>query len=444
MKEVLGDELENFLEALSRPAVRSFRVNTLKARDGKVSFTPNIALDKIPYAPSAYTVLSCGEGLGSTPEHHSGMIYFQDAGAMAPVCALPDLPDGARVLDMCASPGGKSGQLASLLSDGGSLLSNEMVPKRARVLVSNLERLGVTNAAVTSLDSARLAEAYPEFFDAVVIDAPCSGEGMFRKGDEAIECWSIENIDACARRQREILKNGAATVARGGYLLYSTCTYAPEENELQVAAFLDTHPDFSLVRCENKALLDATQAGIHLKDTDYDLTLCRRNYPHRSNGEGQFFALMKRSGERGEVSVRDNTAALTKQEEAAVLSFLKEHLTEIPRGRLVKQQSVISLVMHSIPLPKNGVFMPGVAIGELRSGRLVPHHQFFSALGHLFRTKHELGSYEEARRYMHGEELTARGDTSGYLAVTWQGCAIGGGKASGGVIKNHYPKGLRI
>ncbi len=446
MKNILGGELDAFAKALSRPAVRSFRINGVKASEGEVYLPCGVRYEKIPYAKDGYTITEGGEGLGNSPSHHCGAIYFQDAGAMGPVNALPPLPPHARVLDLCASPGGKSGQLSALIGEGGSLLSNEVVPKRTRVLVSNMERLGVKNACVTSLEVSRIAELYPEYFDAVVIDAPCSGEGMFRKGDEALLMWSVENILASAKRQREILNEGSKTVAEGGYLLYSTCTYAPEENELQVVEFLKAHTDFALVECKNPALVEATADGIRIKGADLDTSLCRRSYPHRSDGEGQFFALMQRKsgeGRRG-VTCRDASAAPTRDEERLVLSFLRDNLVKIPNGRLVRQQSTISLVSHEIPLPERGVFMPGVALGEVIKGRLVPHHQLFSAYGHLFRNRYELRDENEAARYMHGEEIAAPPELHGYVAITWHGCAIGGGKASSGVIKNHYPKGLRI
>ncbi len=441
MRKILGDETDSFLDALDRPAIRSYRTNPIKMGDSDFILGDSAVTD-IPFCKGAHALTEGCEGLGNTPEHHSGMIYIQDAGAMGPVCALPRLPDGARVLDLCAAPGGKSSQIAAMIG-GGSLLSNELVPKRARILVSNLERLGVTNAAVTSLDSAALADLYPCYFDAVVVDAPCSGEGMFRKGDEALLNWSLENVNACQVRQGEILNNAKRCVAGGGYLLYSTCTYSPEENELTVSDFLDDNPDFHLVECENEALISATRAGISFVGARYDMSLCRRSYPHASLGEGQFFALMKREGGSRTEAVKDGSVPLTKAESATVLDFLRENLTEIPKGRLLRQGSTVSLAMHSLALPKNGVFMAGVAIGELVKGRVVPHHQLFSALGHLFKNRRELKSYDEARRYMHGEEIASDGLT-GFVCVSWAGASLGGGKASGGVIKNYYPKGLRI
>lgn len=443
MKKILGDDFDSFATALSEPSVRSFRINRIKC-DGDFTLPDGVEVVEIPYCEGGFAVTLGGEGLGNSPEHHSGMIYFQDAGAMAPVAALPKLKSGAFVLDLCAAPGGKSGQLAQLIGPTGSLLSNEVVHKRTRILISNMERLGVTNACVTSIEVSKIAELYPRFFDCVVIDAPCSGEGMFRKGEEAPQNWSEENILASARRQSEILDLGAQTVAGEGYLLYSTCTYAPEENELQIAHFLNLHPDFCLMECTNEALVSMTTQGMSFPEINWDTTLCRRNYPHNSLGEGQFFAIMKRQG-GGRLSPSfDKSTPPDKVSANTILAFLKDNLTEVPEGRLVMNMNLISLVTHNIPLPQYGVFMPGVAIGEVVKGRVVPHHQLFSAYGHLFKRAHELKSIDEARRYMHGEEIKCDEGLSGYVAVRWRGCTIGGGKASGGVIKNHYPKGLRI
>ena len=445
MKNILGDGFDAFVQSLTCPAVRSFRINRIKF-GGELNLPEGVEVVGIPYCEGGFAVTSGGEGLGNSPEHHSGMIYFQDAGAMAPVSALPRLKDGAKVLDLCAAPGGKSGQLAQLIGHSGSLLSNEVIPKRARVLVSNMERLGITNACVTSLEVSEIASLYPAFFDCVVIDAPCSGEGMFRKGEAAVENWSVENILSSARRQKDILDQGSSCVAEGGYLLYSTCTYAPEENEHQVADFLENHPDFFLVECNNTALVAATAPGLNLNRTVVDTARARRSYPHLSLGEGQFLAVMKRrdGGGGAGAPTRDRSTPPDKASCATVNAFLRDNLTDIPPGRLVRSGSTVSLVCHEIPLPCHGVFMPGVAIGEVIKGRLVPHHQLFSAYGHLFKSTYELKDESEALKYMHGEELRCDAGLSGYVAVMWRGCALGGGKASGGVIKNHYPKGLRI
>ena len=245
MKEMLGDEYATFESALSEKNVRGVRVNTAKISPEDYKSVTELDLSPIPYADYGF-IPHDAEGIGTTAEHHAGMIYVQDPGAMATVTAL-DVERGWRVLDACAAPGGKASQLAALVGDEGFVLANEYVPKRAKIIVGNFERLGIKNAVVTSLDTAKIAEMFSDYFDLVLCDAPCSGEGMFRKYDEALTEWSEENVRACAERQSEILSNCAKTVRHGGYLLYSTCTYSKEENEDTLRAFLDSQPEFSLV-----------------------------------------------------------------------------------------------------------------------------------------------------------------------------------------------------
>ena len=439
MKELLGEDFDAFANALERPSVRAVRVNTTKTTVDTVLSECELGLTPIPYTEVGF-ILRDAEGIGNGAAHHAGMYYVQDPGAMATVSAL-EVKEGWWVLDTCAAPGGKSSQLASLIGESGFILSNEYVPKRAKIIVSNLERLGIRNAIVTSLDTAEFPKMFSEVFDLVLCDAPCSGEGMFRKSDEAIEDWSEENVRNCAERQAMILGNSACTVKVGGYLLYSTCTYSREENEDTVAAFLNTHPDFEL--CEVRPeLIHATRDGI-----GEGMEKTRRFYPHVSEGEGQFIALMKRVSGDGMSTIlyKEETKAPSKDEASAVRKFFTENLTEIPDGRLIKQGDYIALISHGCPVPKKSVFMPGVIVGEVTKGLLFPHHQFFSAYGRLFKRQENLGKGDpRVAKYLRGEEIEAvEIKDGGWCAVSYLGATVGGGKMSGGRIKNHYPKGLR-
>ena len=293
MSEMLGDEYPDFEKALSEPNVRAVRVNETKISVERFLSLTELAVSPIPYAREGF-IPSNTEGIGKSPEHHAGMFYVQDPGAMATVKAL-DIQKGWRVLDACSAPGGKASQLATAIGDDGVLLANEYVPKRAKIIVSNFERLGIKNAVVTSLDTAKIGDMFDSYFDLVLCDTPCSGEGMFRKYDEAVEEWSEENVRLCAERQTEILNNLAGSVREGGYLLYSTCTYSPEENEGVVADFLKDHPNFSLCTVREE-LISATADGI------MGMKEARRFYPHKTPGEGQFIALMKKGGNTGKMS----------------------------------------------------------------------------------------------------------------------------------------------
>lgn len=438
MKKMLRDEYPAFESALGKENVRAVRVNETKISVADFLSATGLTLSEIPYAREGF-IPENAEGIGKSAEHHAGMFYVQDPGAMATVKAL-DIQKGWRVLDACAAPGGKASQLATAVGDEGFLLANEYVPKRAKIIVSNFERLGIKNALVTSLDTARLAEMFSSYFDLVLCDAPCSGEGMFRKYDEALTEWSEENVKLCAERQKQILANLAGLVRDGGYLLYSTCTYSEEENEGVVADFLASHPDFSL--CEVKGELKAsTTDGLN------GMIKARRFYPHVSRGEGQFIALLKKDENLGNLPTilyKESIKSLAKDEIAVVNKFISDNIRGEVTGRFVKWGEYIALIPHGLPLPPYSVFMPGIILGEVKKNNFFPHHQLFSAYGERFTRKENLTKDDpRTEKYLRGEEIDTSVTDSGWCAVTYEGVALGGGKISGGKVKNHYPKGLR-
>lgn len=441
-KALLGDDYDKFIEALSLPAERGIRVNRIKADPSLCSLLLGDGITPIPYCEGGF-ILEDDRRLGISPEHHAGMIYAQDPGAMATLSAL-DLPEDAWVCDLCAAPGGKSGQIAEKIPKG-FLLSNEYVPKRAKIVVGNFERLGVKNAVVTSLDTRELSEMFSCVFDLVVADAPCSGEGMFRKNELALTEWSLDNILLCQRRQEYILDNAASMVRSGGRLLYSTCTYAPEENEIVVTRFLERHPEFSIIPVK-QALARATADGIRSPETDaMGIELTRRFYPHISRGEGQYIALLEKrdTGESPKILYKDTSQPVSRTERQIVDAFLLECMDNLPDGRLAKVGENIVLIPHGCPIPPKSVFMSGILLGEISGGRLKPSHQFFSAYGRLFKRRVSLTQGDaRVEKYLLGEEIDAD-IPSGWCAVLYEGAPLGGGKASGGRVKNHYPKGLR-
>ena len=458
MKRLLGTEYDAFYTALcTEDAVKGLRVNTNKvSADEFFSHTP-FPLEPITYVHGGYIVSDDAQA-GKHPYHQAGAYYMQDPGAMATVAALPDEVwerDGLKILDLCAAPGGKTTQLAARCAPrGGAVLANEYNAARSRILAGNVERMGLGNVCVTNVDSKYIAQWYPHFFDLVVVDAPCSGEGMYRKNDLAISEWSVENVRMCAIRQKEILENASACVSSGGYLLYSTCTYATEENEETVAAFLAAHPDFSLRPCHS-AVVGCTADGIDVTGGDRpDLTLCRRFYPHVSRGEGQFVALLQRDGDGVDAkkTARDAFLPLGKRETAVVQDFLKETLGQTLSGLCLCGGNVASFAPHEslqFPLPPFGLVAAGVTLGELRKDRLVPHHHFFMAYGAEMRSTCVFDpTTEDVARYLAGEEIDVPTDCKGYTAVLLrignETVSLGGGKAVQGRLKNYYPKGLRI
>ena len=444
MRDMLGEEYPAFIDALeNEPAKRGARVNLIKRPDGTMPALEGFSPRRIPYAKNGYILEGEGQ-IGRTGAHHAGIIYMQDPGAMAAMAAV-DIEPTWKVADLCAAPGGKSGQIAERLGDGGFLLSNEYVPKRAKIIVSNLERLGARCAMVTSLDTSALAELYPSYFDLVVVDAPCSGEGMFRKSEEAREEWTPDSPRLCAERQREILKNAVAMLKPGATLLYSTCTWSLEENEENVLWLLEEFLDLSLIPVKEE-LRVATSDGIAIGAHD-ELKLTRRCYPHVTEGEGQFISLFRMSENAPEKKTKvskTNEKQPTKEEKAAVDAFMRDALKGVPEARLVRHGENVLLVFPKEALPPSSLFMGGILVGEIRRGVLHPSHQIFSALGALFKNKLELAEGDpRLERYLAGEEIDAPDAPSGWCVVTTMGAPLGGGKVSGGKLKNHYPKGLR-
>lgn len=454
MKQLLGNGYAAFREALCHEEpVKGLRVNTNKVSvDAFVGNAP-FALEPISYVDGGF-IVSEDAGAGKHPYHHAGAYYMQDPGAMATVAAIPAEfwnRSGLKVLDLCAAPGGKTTQLAALCAArGGVVLANEYVSARSRILAGNVERMGLDNVLVTNVDSKYIGEWYPDFFDLAVVDAPCSGEGMYRKNDLAVSEWSPENVTMCAVRQREIMDNAVRAVAPGGYLLYSTCTYSLEENEEIVAYLLDKYPDFQLVPCAPEVAAH-TADGVDVAGGKHpELALCRRFYPHISRGEGQFVALLRRdeSDDTCGGLVKDARALLGKAEQAVATDFYQETLCQKPAGLCLCGNNIFAFD-SDLPIPPFGVVAAGVAVGEARKGRITPHHHFFMARGTEFSVKVVL-SPDDSRvtQYLAGEEISIDSAASGYAAVLLRmgdrEIPLGGGKLSGGRLKNYYPKGLRV
>lgn len=436
MRDLPGFDYEAYCCAVREPDVRAFRVNTGKTTDEALLSLLPFKTRPVPFLSHAY--YAPDERVGGLPAHHAGMFYMQDPSAMCAVAAAGDLA-GARVLDLCAAPGGKTTQLAAAVGTQGIVISNEYVTARCRILQSNVERMGLCNTVVTNLSPDALADLYDSFFDLTVVDAPCSGEGMFRKYDNAAAEWSEAGVAAAAARQREILRAAAKTVKPGGRLLYSTCTFSIEENEANVVDFLTHHPSFSLISVL-PAVEKITAPGILAGG--YNLSQCRRFYPYLSPGEGQFVALFRRDEVASPGKPYDGATFTEKHTAAIVEDFLRDHLTTRPAGRLVTVRENVCL-SPDVPLPPHGVFAAGVTLGTLQKGRFLPHHHLFSAFGTSFVRRVAL-SADDVRvpKYLTGEEIICD-VPDGYAAVLYAGAPLGGGKAAHGILKNYYPKGLR-
>ena len=400
MQELLEEEYEDFLRSYDRPPKRGLRFNMKKARQETIEeLVARWDLRPVPWCREGwYYEEKEGVRPGKSPYHEAGVFYIQEPSAMIPA-ERAEIREEHRVLDLCAAPGGKSTQAAQR---AGILVSNEYIKKRAQILSSNIERMGLRNVIVTSASPAELAEVFPEYFDRIIVDAPCSGEGMMRRDETAIAEWSEENVALCVERQREILREAFRMLAPGGRLVYSTCTFEPEENRLQAEHFLSEHKELALISQE-------------------------QIFPHRAEGEGHYCAVFRREGEAPE-------GAPSLSEAAERLRRARVHILRcgVEPGELIK----------------------GKHKGETR---YEPSHAEAMAMGQeeLSEKSLNLLTEELSAMWLRGESLNLAAlpagsfrllvpeEFSGYLPVCFDGYPLGFGKLVKGVVKNHYPKGLR-
>ena len=449
MHRLLGNDFDVLFDGYDRPLRRGVRVNTLKyTAEALVGRFPQ-ALLPVPFCRDGFAFEGAFRA-GADPLHHAGAYYMQEPSAMSAATVLSPRP-GERILDLCAAPGGKSTQIAACLQGQGLLWSNEYVRPRAQILLQNLERCGAANAVVSSTDAGTIGAGLPGFFDGVLVDAPCSGEGMFRKEPEALAQWSEDNIRLCAARQREILHAAARTVRPGGRLVYSTCTFAPEENECIAAWFVQTHPDF----CLEETGVDFGTPGLSWERTapfapdvrgaDVPLECCRRIFPTHG-GEGHFIAKFRRSEAGGDGSPRPYLYAKPNTNSIAASELYKECFFSTPSGVFVSLGEQVRLLPEALPELKGlGVLQAGVTAAAVCKNRVEPCHGLFMAMqaANCRRCINLEPADLRLSAFLRGEEIEAPGD-SGWTAVAVDGAVTGFGKATGGRLKNRYPKGLRL
>ena len=467
MKAFLGNEWDDFLYSYDNNRFQALRFNTLKVQSTeermRILKVLGISSDKkVSWADEAY-YFDENVRPGKHPYHEMGLYYIQEPSAMSAAALLAPKP-GMRVLDLCAAPGGKSTQLATYLGDSGLLVSNEINTQRSRILSQNIERMGIKNAIVTNEDSFVLASHFPGLFNAIQVDAPCSGEGMFRKLPEAIEQWSIENVAICAARQKEILDNAAVMLKPGGVIVYSTCTFSKEENEDVIEYFLERHPDFTLEEME-------------------------RFWPHKVDGEGHFVAKLVRRGSVNELGAdydvcedscnkvedtglkvdrktkknknsknrkNETKPALTKENMKLLSEFLDETISEdvaawIKNSRLVMfGEQLYRLPDMEVDIKGLKVQRAGLHIGEFKKQRFEPSHSLALALKlndaknlvKLTCDNPQTIGFFNGQSVVLSDEQTAE-CKKGWALVCVDGYTAGWGKVNGTQVKNHYPKGLR-
>lgn len=438
---MLRDEYDDFIKSYDSRPQRSLRVNTLKA-DSERFFRQNLFdLERVEWCPDGFYYADSRRP-GLHPYHRAGVYYIQEASAMAPVvCA--EIKPGEKVLDLCAAPGGKSSRVAAALQGSGILVSNEIVPSRAKILSFNLERMGVKNAIVTNESPADLEKFFPAFFDKIIVDAPCSGEGMFRKDPSAVSQWSQQRPDACAVRQGLILDSADKMLSAGGRIIYSTCTFAPQENEMAVAAFLDRHPEYRLISPAVSTFFSPGRPEFANGRRDIKKTM--RLFPHKLKGEGHFVAVLEKTdGQQGKIRYQKTVS--DKKVLAPWFDFEKNNLKGVAAGNFMMFGSMLYNLPDNTPdLTGIKVLRRGLQLGEMKKGRFEPSHSLAMALktDNAQRENMPLDD-ERVESYLCGQTLRTDDSSRGYRLMAVDGYTMGWGKCDGRIIKNHYPKGLRI
>ena len=443
-RALLGPRYEQLYAAPQEAAERGVTVSALRAMPEQFAQKADFPLEVSPFCKAAFVVHAPEFKPGRHPYHHAGVFYSQEPSASSAAPLLGVQP-GMRVLDLCAAPGGKSSQLAAALQGRGVLVSNEYVAARAEILKSNLERMGVPNAVVLNETPARIAEALPEFFDRVLVDAPCSGEGMFRKEPVARQQHCEALVKQCAELGAQILDCAAAALAPGGQLVYSTCTFAPEEDEGQVAAFLQRHPEFELADALGNVdyIFGSEGEANRTGGLPLDVRKVRRIWPCQG-GEGHFMARLVKAGTPRRTRDTGAGEATPAQSLAAWQEFARQYFPALAQRPAVVHGGGVLL---PVAFPQTGlhVLRAGVFVGSVQKGRFVPEHHLFTAFGAQCANREELTLADpRCVEYLSGREVEARTAADGWCCVTVDGWPLGGGKVSGGRVKNHYPKALRL
>ncbi len=425
MKLQLGAEYPAFEQSYLLPPKKAIRVNTLKISVEAFKKITPFALSPTPWEPSGFFVE--GDGLGKTVLHAAGAYYVQEPSAMSVVPWL-DIKEGERVLDLCSAPGGKGTQIAQYMHGKGTLVLNEPVPSRRDILAQNVERLGIKNAAITCADPAFLAGIFENYFDKILVDAPCSGEGMFKKERNAIPEWSPQNVFACAARQGDILSAADVMLCGGGRLVYSTCTFSPEEDENQIENFLKSHSGYKLLEM-------------------------RKLLPHKIQGEGHFFAVLQKTDGSRAADFRKLTPSIPKkcdlhsyrEWESATLSTAVNNLI-LDGDVLFSFEDGAEDLASAFPGKDRWMIKQSLFLGRLDSksrAPFSPSHAFATRL-----SKDDANSVEvdesTALSYLRGLTFNCLAELKGWYLVTYMGLPLGWCKAVNGIAKNHLPKGLRI
>ncbi|MDQ0338877.1 NOL1/NOP2/sun family putative RNA methylase [Caldalkalibacillus uzonensis] len=452
MQHFLGREAEAFFQSYEQERHYGLRINTLKWTVEEARQALPFHLTPIPWVPEGFYYRE-QERPAKHPYYHAGLYYIQEPSAMAPAAMIPIEP-GDRVLDLCAAPGGKSTQIAARLAGQGILVSNDISAERIKALVKNLELFGVRNAIVTNETPERLADVFGAYFDKIIIDAPCSGEGMFRKNPEMVKSWETHNIESCAVMQRDILYQAARMLKPGGLMLYSTCTFAPEENEAQIGRFLSRYPQFEV---EDLTMVSGFQPGRpewvsqdelpgNIKE---QLARTARLWPHHVRGEGHFLALLRKTDGEPEMYQSEQATPVPEKVLQDFRQFEKDvcvrPFEEMMDGRLVSFKQHLYVKPEGLPsLQGLRVVKSGWYLGEIKKNRFVPSQALAMGLemADVIKTVSLSVEDETLLRYLKGETLSLQGE-KGWKLVCVDRFPLGWGKQVQGILKNAYPPAWR-
>lgn len=431
MKMLLGDEYDEYIASFDAGRFYGLRANTWKISAEELQEKGIFSLTSVPWCPTGFYYAE-GERPAKHPYYHAGLYYLQEPSAMSPAAILP-IEEGDIVLDLCAAPGGKTTQLGARLMGTGLLVANDISAGRAKTLLKNVELAGLRNTIVMSETPEKIAERLPQFFDKILVDAPCSGEGMFRKEPDMVKSWDEDMLTFCQTEQAKILESCASLLKTGGMLLYSTCTFSVEENEKSISDFLEKHPEFSIVEIPKEFGFAAGVAP---------LEACARLYPHRLNGEGHFLALLRKNSGEDVKPIAEEEGKWTKQMEA-FRTFAEETLKEMPKGKYKIYGEGLYLLPEDTPkLDKLRVLRTGWMLGTLKKDRFEPAQAFAMGL-----RKEEVKnavdfSLEDERviRYLKGEtvDATELDSKDGWTLVCVDGFPLGWAKCQKGRLKNKY------
>ncbi len=443
MKVLLGDEYDAYIKSYDMPRYQGIRINTLKVDLEKWGdINPFKDVKKVPWCNEGF-YYSLQERPAKHPYYFAGLYYIQEPSAMAPGSYLP-IDSGDRVLDLCAAPGGKSTQIAAKLSGTGVLIANDISNSRAKGLLKNIENFGAGNVIVTNESPERLAKKCQGFFDKIIIDAPCSGEGMFRKSEEAIKNWNAYGPQHCCSLQRSILNHAASMLRDQGMILYSTCTFSPEENEGMIDEFLKDHSDFHIIPLQ--PAYGIKEAKPEWVDADPQISGALRLWPQHIEGEGHFVCLMQKvaSQQQEDYSRQKYKKSIRDYKEAA--EFIQEY-TYIPLDEKVQEiGGKLYLAIDDAPdLSGLRIIRSGLLIGEIKNKRFEPHHALVLAYSReMFKRVISFKeSDEQVTRYLKGETLLYEA-AKGYHVICIGDYPLGWIKAQNGFLKNQYPPSWRM